>query len=80
MRTQSPATRALAQLVGAIVVLDAIAVAVLKASHLEQRGGHALYVFVVGWTLVSALVAAWGLWRVKAARRARRGSGAPRDD
>ena len=80
MPTPSPAIRALAQLVGAIVVLDAIAVAVLRASHLEQRGGHALYVFVVGWTLASALVAAWGLWRVKAARRARRRSGAARDD
>lgn len=80
--------RAFAQLVGAVVALDVMAIAIYKVAGIEQRGGQVLQSYVVVWTLASALAAAWGLWKVKQARNAMRRdrmagtgrSGAPRDD
>ncbi len=80
---------AFAKLVGGIVALDAVAIAAFKLGHVDARGPAFLRNYVVGWTLASALVAGWGLWQVKQARRAWRRrydaerdgrSGAPRDD
>jgi hypothetical protein len=79
---RSPMQRAFAKLVGGIVALDVVAIGLFEAGHVAQRGRQFLEGYVIVWTVASALVAAWGLYQVKQARRAwrRGGSGAPRDD
>lgn len=87
--SSSPVRSAFARLVGAVVALDAVAIAAFKFGHVAARGRVFLQRYVVAWTLASALVAGWGLWQVQQARRTWRrrregahdaGSGASRDD
>ncbi len=81
--TRSPLQRAFLKLVGGIVALDVVAIGIFEGMHVAQRGQTVLERYIIGWMLASALVAAWGLYQVKQARRdwrRGRGSGAPRDD
>jgi hypothetical protein len=68
-RARSPVQLAFAKLVGGIVLLDAVAIAAFELGHVADRGAVFLQRYVIGWTVASALVAAWGLWHVKRARR-----------
>ncbi len=80
---RSPLQRAFARLVGGIVALDIVAIGIFEWGHVPERGPAMVQRYVVGWTVASALVAAWGLYQVKQARRAwrrGRGSDAPGDD
>lgn len=80
---RSSLQRAFAKLVGGIVVLDVVAIGIFEGAHIARRGPTVLERYVIGWMLASALVAAWGLYQVKQARRdwrRGRGSGAPGDD
>lgn len=77
--------RAFAKLVGGIVALDLVAIGVFEWGRVAERGSVVIQRYVIGWTVASALVAAWGLYHVRRARRgwrrgAGRGSGAPGDD
>ncbi|MDE3127507.1 MAG: hypothetical protein KGL38_05845 [Gemmatimonadota bacterium] len=81
--SRSPMQRAFAKLLGGIVALDLVAIGIFEWGHVAQRGPVVVQRYVIGWTAASALVAAWGLYQVKQARRAwrrGRGSGAPGDD
>ncbi len=68
-RFRSPIQLAFAKLVGGVVLLDAVAIAAFEMGHVADRGAVFLQRYVIAWTVASALVAAWGLWHVKRARR-----------
>jgi hypothetical protein len=59
-------------MMGAILVLDLVAIAAFKLMHMDARPDRTRTTFVAAWTLVSALVAAWGLVGVRKARLAAR--------
>jgi carbon starvation protein CstA len=59
------------QMVLAVVVLDAVAIAVYRFAGIRAAGSDTRLVFTVVWTVATALVVGLGLRRI---RRARTGS------
>ena len=68
----------LIRMIVAIVILDAIAIPVFYLLHLNERPGTPQNTYVGIWTLVSALIVAIQLRKIRRARLAAiRGSGPP---
>lgn len=62
--------RHLLVMIAAIVVLDSIAIPVFYALHLNARPGNAQNTYVGVWTLLSAIVVAVQLRKIRRARLA----------
>ena len=77
MPTGMAPRRALAKMVVALVGLHALAILAFRVAGIEHRSFHTRYLFVGVWTMVTALVAAWGLRQVRQARLSARRRGGP---
>lgn len=69
--------RNLVIMVVSVVILDAVAIGLFYLLHLNHEEGGRRQLFVAGWTLLSLLVVAVPLRRIRAARGAALRGGAP---
>ena len=69
---QSPARRALVQMMGAVIVVHVVAIAIYRLAGIPQRPERVGRLFGIVWTAVTVAVVAVGLFRIRAAQRASR--------
>ena len=74
---QSPARRALVQMMGAVIVVHVVAIAIYRLTGIDRRPGRPTQIFGAVWTAVTMIVVGVGLYRVRAARLASRAARRP---
>ena len=65
---QSPARRALVQMMGAILLVHVIAIAIWRL-YVQRQPEHTQRLFGAVWTAITLVIVFAGLFRVRAARR-----------
>jgi len=77
VRPQSPARRALVQMMGAVIAVHVVAIAIYRLTGLDRRPGRPTQIFGAVWTAVTVVIVGVGLFRVRAARLASRAARRP---
>ena len=69
---QSPARRALVQMMGAVIAVHVVAILIYRVGHIASRPENVGRIFGAIWTVITVVVVFVGLYRVRIARLASR--------
>jgi hypothetical protein len=72
MPRESPARRALVQMMGTVIAVHIAAIVIYRVAGIQRRPEQVGRIFGAVWTLVTLVVVGVGLYRVRVARQAAR--------